>query len=418
MVGSTSLGARGENADLAVGGRYAYVGSFGDSSLPDAGIKIVDIVDPARPHVAGAIPPEEGLVPFWLRVWQRHGVLVVLNNGCAPPTCAERSTVRGALRFYDVSGERGSQPELLTSVPISSRAHDFYLWQDPRDPGRAIAYVSNSVADGVNLAAYDISRARQGIVKRIATWSTPDRWNGISGFHSTGISADGRRAYVAAHDLGYFVLSTAGIAADRRGAQIRLLTPFENRLTYPGVNAHSWIEVPGGRYAVATDEIYGCPWGWLRVTDVGNPRAPAVVAEARVSPYNDPELCPPAVSTGPDGSLNQSFTAHQPTLTCDLAIVSWYGAGLQVFSLSNPASPRNVAQFRPAPLAAVKTENPFLTGLEMHSYPIVKDGLIYVLDLRNGLYVLRYRGPHQDQVHDAHYTDGYSSMGARGLSCE
>ena len=28
----------------------------------------------------------------------------------------------------------------------------------------------------------------------------------------------------------------------------------------------------------------------------------------------------------------------------------------------------------------------------MWSYPIVKDGLIYVIDLRNGLYVLKYRG--------------------------
>ena len=28
----------------------------------------------------------------------------------------------------------------------------------------------------------------------------------------------------------------------------------------------------------------------------------------------------------------------------------------------------------------------------MWSYPVIQDGLIYVIDLRNGLYVLKYRG--------------------------
>lgn len=417
LVGSTSLQARGENADLALGRRYAYVGSFGDSSLPDAGVKIVDLADPRRPRIAGTIRPQPGLVPFWLRVWQGHGVLIVLNNGCAPPTCAQRSGERGELRFYDVAGARAARPRLLARVPISSRAHDFYLWQDPRQPSRALVYVSNSVAEGTNLGAYDISAVRDGVVRRIGAWSMPERWGAVSGFHSTAISADGRRAYVAAHELGYFVLSTAGLATGRAGGRIRLMTRFKSRLTYAGVNAHSWVEAPSGRFAVATDEIYGCPWGWVRIVDIADPRHPAVISEAMVSPYNDPQLCPGAITTTPDGSPNQSFSAHQPTLTCDLALVSWYGAGLQMFSLSNPARPRPLAEYRPDPLAAVQTENPFLTGVGMASYPIVRDGLIYVLDLRNGLYVLRYRGPHQAQIGGTRYRDGYSNMGTAALNC-
>ena len=34
----------------------------------------------------------------------------------------------------------------------------------------------------------------------------------------------------------------------------------------------------------------------------------------------------------------------------------------------------------------------------MWSYPIIKDGLIYVIDLRNGLYVLKYKGPFEEEV--------------------
>ena len=34
----------------------------------------------------------------------------------------------------------------------------------------------------------------------------------------------------------------------------------------------------------------------------------------------------------------------------------------------------------------------------MWSFPVIKDGLIYAIDLRNGLYILRYHGPHEDEV--------------------
>ena len=34
----------------------------------------------------------------------------------------------------------------------------------------------------------------------------------------------------------------------------------------------------------------------------------------------------------------------------------------------------------------------------MWSYVVVQDGLLYVVDLRNGLYVLKYRGAFEDEV--------------------
>jgi hypothetical protein len=50
----------------------------------------------------------------------------------------------------------------------------------------------------------------------------------------------------------------------------------------------------------------------------------------------------------------------------------------------------------PEPLDHVATEDPILTSgtvkVAMWSYPVIQDGLIYVVDVRNGLYVLRYEG--------------------------
>jgi hypothetical protein len=47
----------------------------------------------------------------------------------------------------------------------------------------------------------------------------------------------------------------------------------------------------------------------------------------------------------------------------------------------------------------------------MWSYPIIRHGLIYVIDIRNGLYVLRYTGPHADQAADVRFLEGNSNLG-------
>jgi hypothetical protein len=45
------------------------------------------------------------------------------------------------------------------------------------------------------------------------------------------------------------------------------------------------------------------------------------------------------------------------------------------------------------------------------SFPIVKDGLIYVIDLRNGLYILRYTGPRAREVARLSFLEGNSNLG-------
>ena len=47
----------------------------------------------------------------------------------------------------------------------------------------------------------------------------------------------------------------------------------------------------------------------------------------------------------------------------------------------------------------------------MWSYPVIQDGLIYVVDLRNGLYVLEYRGPHDKEVRRTGFLEGNSNQG-------
>jgi hypothetical protein len=45
------------------------------------------------------------------------------------------------------------------------------------------------------------------------------------------------------------------------------------------------------------------------------------------------------------------------------------------------------------------------------SYPVIHNGLIYVIDIRNGLYILRYTGPHADHVANIRFLEGNSNLG-------
>jgi hypothetical protein len=47
----------------------------------------------------------------------------------------------------------------------------------------------------------------------------------------------------------------------------------------------------------------------------------------------------------------------------------------------------------------------------MWSYPISRKGLIYVIDIRNDLYILRYTSPHWQEAAGSHFLEGNSNLG-------
>ena len=82
--------------------------------------------------------------------------------------------------------------------------------------------------------------------------------------------------------------------------------------------------------------------------------------------------------------------------------------------------PFQLAEFFPRPLDEVMLEDPRLSSdpdtgnhekVVMWSYPIIKDGLIYVIDLRNGLYVLDYNGRYKREVDRIGFLEGNSNQG-------
>ena len=422
LVGHNPLMNRGMNAALAVHGDYAYVGSRTDGkpqdlNLTHGGIMVVDVSNPAQPTVASEIGPpnegNEGESSRELRVWKSQDILIVLHTNCGTGQ-AHLCQTSGFFdfRFYDISGTKAANPERILSWVPPRNAHEFFLWEDPLDPQRALLFIGTA---GSRMQVYDLSPVANGQPPTTVVDVTSGVPSG--GLHSLTVSNDGTRAYFAHLTGGFVVADVSEITQGVPDPQLRLITPAADRASWPGLGAHSAAKLWGQDWAFAADEVYGtasgsghgCPYGWARLIDIADPTKPVVRAEYKL-PQNEAAGC----------ALDQprpltSFSAHNPTLTPNIAFITWHSGGLQAISLENPATPTQLAEFKPTPLPAVVTEDPRLSAgqdkVVMWSFPIISDGLIYVADLRNGLYVLRYTGPFQPEVDDVTFLEGNSNLG-------
>ena len=394
VVGKTSLASRGMNSALAVAGACAYVGS-----RADAAPLVVDISNPAAPRVAGALTRHTGSTPRELRAVAAANELVVL--------------------YYDIGGGPNGldvyrwtadckTPTLAGHYDFGSRApHEFYLWQDPARSSRILLYVSMFGASGDGLDVVDISDPARPV--RSGGWAVPAAY-GHAPVHSVDISADGRTAYVSLWTGGLVVADSGDFAAGSSNPTLRPATLPSGVYKTPPGDVHSAVPLPGHSMVVTTDERYpspygqGCPFGTGHVVDVSNPAAPRAIGTLAV-PENAASACAAAA--------RGTFTSHNPTLTAHLALVSWYSAGLQVFSLDDPANPVRLAEIRPSGVTpALRDLQLGTTDAMTWSYPVISSGLVYVVDINQGLLVLRYHGPHEDEVAGTGFTEGNSNIAA------
>ncbi|MBW3620427.1 MAG: hypothetical protein KY461_09290 [Actinobacteria bacterium] len=426
LVGHSSLGDRGMNAALAVHGDVAYVGSRTDGKPRDenalgAGILIVDVSDPTAPTVVGEVDGtgREGETSREMRIWPEQDLLIVQNltSNCSPLIHA--CSVRGPgdnFTFYDIAGENALDPQPVAEYRTDHNPHEFFLWVDPADRDRALLYVSGTSDN--RFMVVDVSGAREGTFETLVDmdlgWLAPG-----GDLHSMTPTVDGRTTYFAYLTGGFYVADTSEVAEGHPSPTVALLTPPDAAPTWPGPGAHSALEIPGTGMALVTDEVYGealrflgghgCPWGWVRMLDVSNPAAPEVVNEYKL-PQNEADFCDTDAPR-----LTSSYSAHNPTVTEDLAFISWHAAGLQVLDLADPRNPAPAGQFVPSPLPLVLQEDPALTSgqdkVAMWSFPIIKDGLVYVVDIRNGLYILEYTGPRAETVAAIDFLEGNSNLG-------
>jgi hypothetical protein len=475
LVGHNALFDRGMNAAPAIFDHYVYVGNRTDGSSrcgigdprrettgidscphPHPGVLVVDVANPANPTVVGEFANEfttganVGQTAREMRVWPDKGLLMVMYFRCssvihACPPSAQRFTVR----FFDVAANPVNPPLVSTYTP-SFVPHEMYLWIDPKNSSRALLWLSTPTGsvnpDRPNLIITDISRAREGVFAEIArgNWNQffpgaedPANYDFDLAVHSMTPTVDGTRTHLAYLRGGYLILDTSKVATNQVSTGMvenlsdDLLTPVAKRVTWGAgdrcaghtpegcAESHSAIPLPGRPFAFTVDEVYGTftvdsfgwPWGWTRLINVAQPRQPHIVGEYKI--FQNTEAFRPSVD--PATEQFTSYSSHNPTATRNVVLDSWHSGGLQAIDVSDPSVPAQLGWFSPTPLTSVATEDPALSRgpnkVVMWSFPIVRNGLIYVVDIRNGLYVLRYTGPRAAEVSGLRFLEGNSNLG-------
>jgi len=169
----------------------------------------------------------------------------------------------------------------------------------------------------------------------------------------------------------------------------------------------------------------------MRLIDVADPAHPSITGEYMIA-QDQLSFCGTAADTAVSEQF-RSFSSHNPTVLPNLALIDWHSGGLQAIDISDATNPTTAGEFRPTPIPMVANEDPglsqgpattvdqllnpdtsdpdFQSKIVFWSYPIISDGLIYLIDVRNGLYVLRFSGPHHGEVDQIRFLEGNSNLG-------
>ena len=476
LVGHDPLFARGMNAAIALydtGERtYVYVGNRtdGQAKHPHPGILIVDTTTPSDPAVVGEIPASvaapnaagtpEGVTSRELRVWPQKKLLIELTFRCSsvihdcPP--GNDTTFPFDYKFFDLGDP--VHPRLIGRHVTRSQAgtaikpHEFYLWIDPKDGARALLWEStpSSSTDPSrpNFVIEDISDVPDGGPVRLVAqgnWNNqfedggaPAAYDLDLAVHSMTPTFDGTVTHMAYLRGEYLALDTSKVANGEvppgavENLNDDLITDPANRPRWGAGNhcgghtaegcseSHSSVPVPGRPYVLNVDEVYGSfttpsfgwPWGWVRLIGVSDPTHPQIVGEYKIHENTTAYV--------PDPVTEQftSYSSHNPAVLPKLAFDAWHSGGLQAINIADPTHPTQAGWFSPTPLASVATEDPALSRgpnkVVMWSFPIIHDGLVYVVDIRNGLYILEYRGAHAGAVKKIHFYESNSNLGDAG----
>lgn len=377
LVGRHALGGRGWHTGLALMDQCAYIGN---RRLPQ--IAILDVSDPTQPVLANELVLSPGSRPVELRVVPDLHLLVVLNFSAG-------------LTFitFDVSDCLNPQP--LGTFGLGAVPHEFYLWRDPAQPARLLLYAAMYYDIHPDLHVIDLTDPTEP--RWLGSWSAPAEGVGGS-LHSLSLSRDGRLAYLALTKGGLLLADAGDFAGGVADPQLRILRDEAGFTPAPAVSAHSAVPLADPRYVLVTEEVYFCPFAGLFIADIQTPAHPQIISRFKL-----PENISPCTGR-PDPSA--IYTAHNPLLVGDLAFITWYAGGLQALNFSDPAHPYRVGLYVPDGAGAASHSYLGSHPVQLWSYPILRDGLLYVSDIQSGLHILRYTGPGAELVNAVPLAEG------------
>ena len=356
----------------------AYFTTYDTATKAHPGVPVVDASNPANPVVTTYLTARAMIDPWESLKVNEPRKLLGANKG--PGFGASKPTDR-QFAFYDISSDC-KHPTLLSDVDVAG--HTGHAGDFAPD---GMTYYGTG-ADGTGFSAMDISDPAH---PKFLYHGPGSGQQGPSGdpneTHDISISNDGKRAYLT-HWGNYVPFNLPG----SNGLVILDTTDIQNRAASIGqpktVGTIYWDDggvaqqsIPvtwGGKpYIIFTDETGwskiatpkagredACntghtPFGFTRIIDISNEASPTLVSKLKLE-VNEAAKCKQYVGDFDDTADYDfyGYSAHYctPDTRTDPKILScgYWGAGLRVFDVRNPAKPREIAYYKPP---AQRTKN-------------------------------------------------------------
>ncbi len=360
---------------IVVQGKYAFVGH---QHRPD-GTTILDISDPRKPVIVSKLMTSHPMShSHKVRV---VGDIMLVNSEIEPGAGSLRDYPAGGFHIYDVKDK--TNPKLITFVKTHGKGvHRF-------DVDENYAYMSTEMEGFVGniLVIYDIRNPSKPI--EVGRWWMENQ-NAAAGDarHPKGTEHRlhhamrcGNEMYAGCWMSGVSIIDVSDITKPRT------LSRYEYDPSCPEPT-HTFLKVPfpinGRSIAVSTEEERG-----HRGPDAGKPHAPLRTWDV-TDPTKPKLLCTYHVphSASPYDGNTVRFGTHQLREKVDKdcrLYVTWFGAGLRIFDIHDPANPKELGYFIPKPADDVKAPL---------SNDVYQDdrGLLIVTDKWRGMDVIEFTG--------------------------
>ena len=334
LVGYSSLGGRGGNANMAWSGDCAYIAGIG--------VAVVDVRDPVHPHLVRTLHSagsEATIETIHAVDAPGRSLLVTGRYGPGGPSGGPGTA---PVDVWDVRDCR--RPKLLSTIEFPSNVHNLTLTAD----GKRVW--STLPLQGADLTDLRHPKLLPEIESQIAAAGATH----LSYAHEAWPSADGTRLYIGNQQA---TDPEELLVLDIKGWPKRPLRVV-GRVPRPGHSIRP-MTIDGKPYLLASDESIlnptakGClpdavtPFGGASrpaLIDLTHEMLPRVRGEIRL-PINDPIHCLDQALSGVNASVHYHDVDDPADTT--FALVSAWNAGLRIFDVRDPVHPREVAYFNP-----------------------------------------------------------------------
>ena len=355
------------------------------------GVAVADVTDPRAP---------EHVTTIRLERWAGRGGALGIHEGIHTSDRGDILVVPVGhlLSVFDIADCRN--PVHLRTFEITPSANPTYS----EGMGGGGIHSGQLSADGSLYFATNIGNgavAPSGpclTVVDVRTEETVTTWGDFP-CHDLELRPDGTRAYVGYYEGGIGHPSAVVGAFTPAGQPAHLLSGIkivditgvregvvEEISSLAGGRQHTQVYARQGHreFLLGAEEAY-CPGGNGRIVEITDERKPVQISEITLEVNQAPSCARSADNANGDVLHYMShYLSVDDTDHAGLAFYTWYGSGLRVFDISDPANPREVAYYNPPVVGSDRTHDSSTT------YPryVRSKGQIWFGSRVNGLNVV------------------------------